>query len=559
MKAISAISTGLVLLLAVSAFAQVDEAREAIDKGEYVRAINILSDAISTRPTADAYLYLGIAYARVKEYQKAEDLLKEGSQRYPQDPRFYNELADFHLTNNDRDAAKSELRRALVVDPGNNYASDLLATIDMSEGEVQSALRSWNQSGRPVINDILHNYYLSFGSWVVRDAVAFHPAGVLSYSEWKTTESRLFETDNFANVGLEIEPTRVPDQYNAVVRTTTKNNSLGNFLFGVFKGAPIETSYVDLWNIANSGVNFNGKYRWETNRRRIDGGLKIAVPFAGLLHLEVGDTWRAERWDLSPAIRPELKGRAALLDYRANALRVHIKHIPNYRLELGAGFEYRNRVSRGNLPQLFTDNRKTGRFDVEMNLRLVDRRYQNRLHLEGFGARRSVLGDTNFSGGVAELNNRITLSRDTRTNLDWALKSGTSRGALPIEDYFVLGLDTNPTNILRGHTAAEHGRYGNGPMGTDFALVNMDIERRLATIPFFNTFNIPFLTVKWNLFFDGAKTWDRNRIFQQGKLLLDTGGGIRLQTPTHSFNLVYGRSLREGKNVLFAYIERRLW
>ena len=43
------------------------------------------------------------------------------------------------------------------------------------------------------------------------------------------------------------------------------------------------------------------------------------------------------------------------------------------------------------------------------------------------------------------------------------------------------------------------------------------------------------------------------------KLLLDTGGGIRFQTPTHSFNLVYGRSLREGKNVLFAYVERRLW
>src|SRR6266446_79222 len=294
--------SAILILLFVShfVFAQVDEARDAIDKGEYVRAVNILSDALQSNPTPDTYLYLGIAYSRMKEYRKAEDLLEEGSRRYPQDPRFYNELADFYLTNNDRDAAKSELRRALVVDPSNNYASDLLATINMSEGEVQSALRSWNQSGRPVINDILHNYYLSFGSWVVRDAVAFHPAGVLKYSEWKTTESRLFETDNFANVGLEIEPTRVPDQYNAVVRTTTKSNSLINFLFGVFKGAPIETTYVDLWNIANSGVNFNGKYRWETNRRRIEGGLKIPVPFAGLVDLEVGDTWRAERWDLSP-------------------------------------------------------------------------------------------------------------------------------------------------------------------------------------------------------------------------------------------------------------------
>jgi tetratricopeptide (TPR) repeat protein len=548
------------VLISRLVFAQEDEARDAIDKGEYVRAINILSDKLATSPTADTYLYLGVAYSRMKEYQKAEDTLKEGSRRYPNDSRFHNELADLYLTNNDRDAAKSELRRALVVDPGNNYASDLLATIDMSEGEVQAALRSWNNSGRPVINDILHNYYLRFGSWVVRDAVAFHPAGVLRYSEWKTTESRLLETDNFANVGLEIEPTRVPDQYNAVVRTNAKTNSFSNFLFGILKGAPIETSYFDLWNIVNSGITFNSNYRWDTSRRRLEGRLKIPVPFAGLLHLEVGNTWRAERWDLTPTIRPELKGLARL-DYKANAPRVHIKYIPHYRLELGGGFEYRNRASKGNLPQLFTDNRKTGKFDAELSLRLIDRQYQNRLHLEGFGARRSVLGDTNFSGGVAELDNRITLSRDTRTNLDWTIKTGTSRGALPVEDYFVLGLDTYPapTNILRGHTAAEHGHYGRAPMGTDFALVNTDIERRLATIPFFNTFNIPFLTVKWNLFFDGAKTWDRNRIFQQGKLLLDTGGGLRLETPTHSFNLLYGRSLREGKNVLYAYVERRLW
>ena len=40
MKAISAFLT--VLVTAQLLFAQVDEARDAIDKGEYVRAVNIL-------------------------------------------------------------------------------------------------------------------------------------------------------------------------------------------------------------------------------------------------------------------------------------------------------------------------------------------------------------------------------------------------------------------------------------------------------------------------------------------------------------------------------------
>src|SRR5437867_5274259 len=234
MKAISAV---LFLFLASnSGFAQVEEARAAIERGEYVRAVNILSAELAERPTPDTYLYLGIAYKNMKEYQRAEDALREGGRRYPDNPRFHYELANLFLENNDVESAKAELRRALLVEPGNSEASNLLATIDMSEGEVQLALRVWNRGGRPIVDDILHNYYLTFGSWVVRDAVAFHPTGVLHYSEWKTTEARLFETDNFTNVGLEIEPTRVPDQYNAIVRTTTKSNSLVNFLFGVFKG-----------------------------------------------------------------------------------------------------------------------------------------------------------------------------------------------------------------------------------------------------------------------------------------------------------------------------------
>src|SRR5215831_16438956 len=267
-EAISAIL--LVITVNVVTYGQVEEARRAMDRDETARAVTILSDALASSPTPDVYLELGLAYDKLKEFQLAEDTLKEGSRRYPQDPRFHNQLADLFLENNDREAAKSELRNALQVDPNNNYASDLLATIDMSEGEVQSALRSWNKSGRPLINDILHNYYVRFGSWFVRDAVAFHPSGILSYSQWKTTESRLFATDTFTNVGLEIEPTRVPDQYNAVVRTTTKTNYLANIAFDLLKGAPVETSYFNIWNIGNSGVHFNSDYRWEVGRRRAD-------------------------------------------------------------------------------------------------------------------------------------------------------------------------------------------------------------------------------------------------------------------------------------------------
>jgi len=390
----------------------------------------------------------------------------------------------------------------------------------------------------------------------VRRGVTFHPSGTLRYEAWKTTEARLLETDDFANVGLEIEPTRIPDQYNAVVRTTARTNTLGGVLFNLIKGAPIQTSYLDFWNIGNSGVNFNGDYRWDADRRRADWLLKIPVPVAGLLHLEIADTWRSERWNVSPTIRREYLPQARF-DYKANAIRINVKHITHYRVEVGGGFEYRNRAAKGSLPQLFLNSSNTGMFSAELNLRLADGEYQNRLHFEAFAAR--VIGATQFNGGVGEFNNRIQLSKDTRTYFDWTLKSGTARGPLPVDNYFVLGVGSGTVNLLRGYAVSDHGQYGRGPMGSDFVLLNTDIERRLATIPLFNTLNIPFISVKWEAFFDAAKTWDRNHIFKTSKLLLDTGLGLRFETPTHSFNIGYGRGLQEGQNVFFGYYERRLW
>jgi tetratricopeptide (TPR) repeat protein len=554
---------GIVLALVISApiaFAQIEDAKQAIEKGEFVRAVNILSQALATQPSADAYLYLGIAYGNMKEYSRAEDVLKEGSRRYSDDPRFHNELAGVYLATRDLEKAKSELHRALVVDPHNNYASDLLASIDISTGEVQSALRSWNKSGRPVIDDILHNYYLNFGSWFVRDAVAFHPAGVLRYGQWKTTEARLYATNIFTNVGLEVEPTKIPDHYDAIVRTTYKSNSKSDMFWNLVKAAPFSASFFDYWNVGNSGVNWNSMYRWDRYNKLFIGNIRIPVKFPGALHFDVSDFLPSEEWDLSRNVREDLVDRAHRLDYRANGIQVLARDIPNYRVEIGGGFQYVNRYAKGDLPELASDSRNTGIFFAETRLRFVDApSYRNRLILHGFAARKSVVGDFNFSGGTAQLDNQITLSKDTRTNINWAVKGGTSRGVRPVEDYFVLGLELFPENILRGNVVVDHGRHGRAPMGTDFVLGNFDIDRQIARLPMFNYLNLPYVIIKGMAFFDQAKTWDRTHVFKDSELLLDIGGGLRFETPTTTFTALYGRPLRGGPSILYGYIERRLW
>ena len=67
---------------------QVDEARQAIEREEYVRAVNILSAELADRPTADAYLYLGIAYRHMKENLDAAVRVQESllPQALPETP-----------------------------------------------------------------------------------------------------------------------------------------------------------------------------------------------------------------------------------------------------------------------------------------------------------------------------------------------------------------------------------------------------------------------------------------------------------------------------------------
>src|SRR5688572_14722432 len=77
----------ITVLLPFSVHAQVDDGKAAIDRGELVRAVNILSEEVVERPSADAFLYLGMAYGRMREFVRAEEVLRQGAERYPGDPR----------------------------------------------------------------------------------------------------------------------------------------------------------------------------------------------------------------------------------------------------------------------------------------------------------------------------------------------------------------------------------------------------------------------------------------------------------------------------------------
>jgi tetratricopeptide (TPR) repeat protein len=532
-----------------------ERARAAMDRGDYIVAVPILLEALAQRPAADTYLNLGISYRHNRDWQDAENILQEGTDRFPKDPRIPTELANAYLGAGDIDSARTALHRALQIDPANVPASDLIANLELSEGEVQTALKFWNRSGYPVVNDVLHNSNITIGHWTVREGQAFHPGKMMTYSQWRTTQLRLLETSIFSNVGIDVEPAPASSAYNPIILTTKKSNSLANVAFDIVKGAPLQWSYLNWWDAANTGITLNSSYRWDYNRKRGEVQLHAPIPVPGILFLNATGLWRSERWDLAPVLHTDAGADDRFL-YKSTGIRAEFKYIPYYRFDFGGGFEYTNRAANGGLPQLYTDSQNSGKVLFQASLRLADSRYQNRIHVEGQAARKNLLGDLNYSTMTAELNNEFLISKESDTVFDWTIRGGASKGQLPVEEYFVLGLDTYAGNLLRGHPAAEHGHYGNAPMGTSFMLSNMDLERRIAILPLFNTLNIPYLDVKGQVFLDSGKTSDRAHIFKEGTLYFDTGAGLKLETPTHSLNLIYAKSLRDGRNVFFAYIQK---
>jgi hypothetical protein len=187
---------------------------------------------------------------------------------------------------------------------------------------------------------------------------------------------------------------------------------------------------------------------------------------------------------------------------------VNLKHIPDHRLELGAGLEYLNRAAR-----------HTGRVLLNARFRPMDGKFKSQIRIDSLLARASLLGDLNCPSKTTSCSVSIARPFDPLRPC--------RRGSRPLWPR---------------------------PDGHRFVLVNSSIKRRVAALPVLN--NVPILG---ELFFDSAKLSDRNHIFQQRGWLFDAGMIVRTQLPDFDFVVLYGRNLSEGKGVLTAYVQHRFW
>lgn len=537
----------------------VARARQAITTTDYLEAIRILTAEVEDNPSADAYLYLGLSHANLDQYDRALEVFDEGRTLYPGDSRFLAETAGVHLARRNTDLASQALEEAIEINPADGYTADLLASLRMSEGEVSRALDIWNGVGQPRIESTFQNFAPGFLDRVAPRAVTFGMGDLLTYAGWKTTEQRMFATRLYSNVGIEIEPAPVDDRYNAIVRTTARTNSRAQFLWNLLREAPFDETHLNFNDVGGSAIGWRSSFRWDKDRRRLRGRLVIPLPLPGVPVLELYDTWRSERWDVRDTLRPDPTPYGWLFDYKSNTFGARLEAIPDYRVAVRAGFEYRNRDATGTLTSLDLDSRNTGVISGGITIRPIDRRLRNQIRVDGFIARDSILGDFDFSGGALVVANRIEFGERADSAFNFSVTGGTTRGELPFDHYFILGMGSVATHDLRGHVASDQGHYGHAPMGTDFVLMKSDVERRLMTVPLLGFAGIPFIEVHGMAFYDAARVFDRRRVFMQDDVFHDFGAGLRFETPTTTFTVLYGRDSTGGNNIIYGFVERELW
>jgi hypothetical protein len=130
------------------------------------------------------------------------------------------------------------------------------------------------------------------------------------------------------------------------------------------------------------------------------------------------------------------------------------------------------------------------------------------------------------------------------------MRAGRTFGTLPFDELFMLGMERDNDLWLRGHVGTRDGRKGSAPLGTEYALVQTEVDRTLLQLPFFRLQMGPFFDTGW--------ITDPSRQFGSRAWMQDAGAQAKITAMgSVKLTLVYGRDLREGRGVFYVAVSRR--
>ncbi len=243
-------------------------AKQLFEQERWPELVQLLQQ--SPRNSADLDYYYGVALAHLERWAEAGMALSDGQKLAPNDKRFPIELAGVAFKQKKYGDARNDLRRALQLDPKDEYANEFLATVYFLEGNLEAALKYWNRVGKPEIAEVRSESRLKVRPALLDHAFAFAPASTLTLDELLASNVRLRGLDIFASYKLNLEA-RPDGKFDAIFRAQELNgfgNSKLQALVRIFSGALFEEITPEYYNLHGSGTNIISFFRFDTDKRR---------------------------------------------------------------------------------------------------------------------------------------------------------------------------------------------------------------------------------------------------------------------------------------------------
>ena len=539
---------------AADKFSEITKLYEAGNWGEVVRAVRQSPDE-----PAGLLLYRGLALAHLQRWEEAKAAFAAGQALAPGDPRFLIELAGIAYREKQFSAAKRDLRRALAMNPKDDYANSFLASIYFQEGNLEAALKYWNRTGKPKLEDLTFEPALKLRPLVVDRAFRFARGGEWQREQYLTTEAQLRALDLYPGMLFEL---KVHDDGSFDLGFhAAERNGLGSSkwegLVRLLRDAPYQGVDPEFYNLGRAGVNWVSTYRWDDEKRRVFTEVAAPVFENPAVRFRVYFDGRNENWNITHTFAPGSPSVARLNVAKA-AAGAEMRFIENGRWEWKAGVEYSYRefrnvfgISAAAAP-FFTDGSAIAlRSNVQRWLvRLPERRFT--LNSSGSGQFgtffRNPLGRYGRLEGTLAAR-WLPRARGDDYETQMSLRGGRTIGDVPFDELFTLGFDRDTPLWLRGHPGLQDGEKGDAPLGRNYVLVNAETDKIIYRNGIF--------TVKAGPFVDTGKTYDPSAFFGSPKWLWDTGAQAKIRVLGGvEIVLGYGKDLRSGRNSFFTTVTK---
>ncbi|MGC2697045.1 MAG: tetratricopeptide repeat protein [Candidatus Angelobacter sp.] len=537
-------------------YAQTDAgtAKQLFDSERWLELTQLLEK--SARASADLNYYYGIALAHLARWDDARAALQAGERIAPHDKRFPSEMAGVAFKQKRFREAKRDLRRALHLDPKDEYANEFLATIYFLQGNLEAALKYWNRVGRPEIAGVRSEPALKVRPALLDHAFAFAPASTLTLDELLTCNVRLRGLEIFPSYKINLEAQ--PDgKFDAIFRAQELNgfgSSKLQALVRLFSGALFEEITPEYYNVRGSATNIISLARFDTDKRRAVAAINGTLAGNPQWRYRVGADFRNENW----TIQTSFTGPSTVLgatNLRRESVAAEISRFVGARWSWTTGVELSHRDFRNVIPGVaLTPELAAKGYQIKQKVQFTYelwRSPEKRLIIAGSGNSQAGRVWSQPGQSFEKLQGTVAMHWFPRERGDdyetqWRVHAGKTFGQIPFDELFMLGVDRDNDLPLRAHIGTRHGQKGSAPLGRNYFLSNWESDKHV--------YSNGILTVKLGPFLDTGKILDSSATLGPHKWLFDIGLQAKLNVLGVGVVLLYGKDLRTGNNAFYANV-----